>query len=154
MQNKRAELEQAIKAKAEEKSLHDAVDRNVSRLVPLVRDAEELRHNAEAVPTQYAPKAEELKKEVEAAKAIIANAPASDDHVQQLQQVVATAEALIPDLEERASIWDRFVKSKDDLYDDLEKLENTVSDVLNRPRLPVSQAQQRLNKLKVRVHII
>ena len=95
MQNKRAELEQAIKAKAEEKSLHDAVDRNVSRLVPLVRDAEELRHNAEAVPTQYAPKAEELKKEVEAAKAIIANAPASDDHVQQLQQVVATAETLI-----------------------------------------------------------
>ncbi|EGT50695.1 hypothetical protein CAEBREN_32304 [Caenorhabditis brenneri] len=152
--NKRAELEQAIKAKAEEKSLHDAVDRNVSRLVPLVRDAEELRHNAEAVPTQYAPKAEELKKEVEAAKAIIANAPASDDHVQQLQQVVATAETLIPDLEERASIWDRFVKSKDDLYDDLEKLENTVSDVLNRPRLPVSQAQQRLNKLKEQFYLL
>ncbi|CAL2029318.1 unnamed protein product [Caenorhabditis brenneri] len=154
LKNKRAELEQAIKAKAEEKSLHDAVDRNVSRLVPLVRDAEELRHNAEAVPTQYAPKAEELKKEVEAAKAIIANAPASDDHVQQLQQVVATAETLIPDLEERASIWDRFVKSKDDLYDDLEKLENTVSDVLNRPRLPVSQAQQRLNKLKEQFYLL
>ncbi|CCG58617.1 Protein CBG23936 [Caenorhabditis briggsae] len=151
--NKRAELEQALKAKAEEKSLHDAVDRIVSRLVPLVRDAEELRHNAEAVPTQYAPKAEELKKEVEAAKTIIVNAPTSDAHVQQLLQAVANAETLIPDLEERASIWERFVKSKDDLYDDLEKLENTVSDVLNRPRLAVSQAQQRLNKLKVCVQL-
>uniref|UniRef100_A0A1I7T101 KASH domain-containing protein n=1 Tax=Caenorhabditis tropicalis TaxID=1561998 RepID=A0A1I7T101_9PELO len=151
---KRAELEQAIKDKADEKSLHDAVDRSVSRLVPLVRDAEELRHNAEAVPTQYAPKAEELKKEVEAAKAIIANAPASDAHVQQLQQAVASAESLIPDLEERTSIWERFIKSKDDLYDDLEKLENTVSDVLNRPRLPVSQAQQRLNKLKEQFYLL
>ncbi|UMM12896.1 hypothetical protein L5515_001443 [Caenorhabditis briggsae] len=154
LKNKRAELEQALKAKAEEKSLHDAVDRIVSRLVPLVRDAEELRHNAEAVPTQYAPKAEELKKEVEAAKTIIVNAPTSDAHVQQLLQAVANAETLIPDLEERASIWERFVKSKDDLYDDLEKLENAVSDVLNRPRLAVSQAQQRLNKLKEQIFLL
>ncbi|PIC51505.1 hypothetical protein B9Z55_001996 [Caenorhabditis nigoni] len=148
LKNKRAELEQALKAKAEEKSLHDAVDRIVSRLVPLVRDAEELRHNAEAVPTQYAPKAEELKKEVEAAKTIIVNAPTSDAHVQQLQQAVANAETLIPDLEERARLWEEFLVARNDIDALIEKLQQPLDAVVAKPKRSAEEATQDVANLR------
>lgn len=98
--------------------------------MPLVRESDELRHNAEAVPTQYAPKAEELKKEVEAAKAVIANAPSSDAHVQQLEQAVATAETLIPDLEERARLWNEFLAARNDIDALIEQLQQPLDAVL------------------------
>ncbi|KAK5966707.1 hypothetical protein GCK32_018358, partial [Trichostrongylus colubriformis] len=112
-----------------------------SRLVQLVNDADRLLGDAEGVPAQYRPSAEELTKECKKAVELLQNAPKSHPSVESLETALSSAENMIPVLEERANNWDEFVKVRDEADVELDKLRQPLDAVLSKPRRTINDAK-------------
>ena len=112
-----------------------------SRLVQLVNDADRLLGDAEGVPAQYRPSAEELTSECKKAVELLRNAPKNHPSVESLETALSSAENMIPILEERANNWDEFVKVRDEADVELDKLRKPLDDVLAKPRRTINDAK-------------
>uniref|UniRef100_A0A0K0CYF0 KASH domain-containing protein n=1 Tax=Angiostrongylus cantonensis TaxID=6313 RepID=A0A0K0CYF0_ANGCA len=138
---RRFDVEEEIARSAADEALRNTLSPISRRLVQLVNDANRLLLDAEGVPSQYRPSAEELINECKNAITVLHDAPKNNPSVEDLNAALSSAENIIPCLEERANNWDEFVQH---LYSDIEKLRTTDARlnefvVLLRPLLHVLQ---------------
>lgn len=141
-QQRRDDIEEEIARRAADESLRDAITPVSSRLVQLVNDADRLMGDAEGVPAQYRPCAGELVDESKKAVALLQDAPKSHPSVQALEVALASAEQIIPVLEDRANNWDEFVRVRDEADVELDKLRKPLDEVLAKPRRTINDAKQ------------
>lgn len=111
--------------------------------------ADRLLGDAEGVPAQYRPSAEELTKECKKAVEILRDAPKAHPSVESLETALSAAENMIPVLEERANNWDEFVRVRDEADVELDKLRQPLDEVLAKPRRPISEAKHDFDVISV-----
>ncbi|VDM70621.1 unnamed protein product, partial [Strongylus vulgaris] len=128
--------------RAADQQLTDAITPISTRLVQLVNDANRLLGDAEGVPAQYRPTAEELADECKKAVTLLQDAPKSHPSVQALEAVLSPAESMVPVLQERANNWDAFVRIRDEADIELDKLRKPLDEVLAKPRRSTNDAKK------------
>ena len=140
-------MEDELARRAADESLRDAIAPVSSRLVQLVNDADRLLGDAEGVPAQYRPTAEDLVEESKKAVTLLQDAPKSHPSVQALEAALSAAEKMIPVLEERANNWDSFVRIRDEADIELDKLRKPLDEVLAKPRRSTNDAKKDFDKI-------
>ncbi|PIO68081.1 hypothetical protein TELCIR_10147 [Teladorsagia circumcincta] len=134
-------LEAEIAQRTADEALRDAIAPVSNRLAQLVNDADRLLGDAEGVPAQYRPSAEELSNECKKAVELLRNAPKTHPSVETLETALSSAENMIPVLEDRANNWDEFVKVRDEADVELDKLRQPLDEVLAKPRRTINDAK-------------
>ncbi|EYC30059.1 hypothetical protein Y032_0005g2424 [Ancylostoma ceylanicum] len=148
-QRRRNDLEDEFARRAADESLRDAITLVSSRLVQLVNDADRLLGDAEGVPAQYRPSAEELVEECRNAVALLQDAPRSHPSLQGLEAALSSAERMVPVLIERANNWDMFVRIRDEASRTLEAVIAKLSQFQERTYLiPLPEGEVELQDLK------
>ncbi|EYC30056.1 hypothetical protein Y032_0005g2424 [Ancylostoma ceylanicum] len=146
---RRNDLEDEFARRAADESLRDAITLVSSRLVQLVNDADRLLGDAEGVPAQYRPSAEELVEECRNAVALLQDAPRSHPSLQGLEAALSSAERMVPVLIERANNWDMFVRIRDEASRTLEAVIAKLSQFQERTYLiPLPEGEVELQDLK------
>ncbi|KAK6031321.1 hypothetical protein OSTOST_02532, partial [Ostertagia ostertagi] len=138
---RRSDIEAEIAQRTADEALRDAIAPVTNRLAQLVNDADRLLGDAEGVPAQYRPSAEELSNECKKAVELLRNAPKTHPSVETLETALSSAENMIPVLEERANNWDEFVKVRDEADVELDKLRQPLDEVLAKPRRTINDAK-------------
>ncbi|KAK6011730.1 putative DNA-directed RNA polymerase, omega subunit [Ostertagia ostertagi] len=141
LKQRRSDIEAEIAQRTADEALRDAIAPVTNRLAQLVNDADRLLGDAEGVPAQYRPSAEELSNECKKAVELLRNAPKTHPSVETLETALSSAENMIPVLEERANNWDEFVKVRDEADVELDKLRQPLDEVLAKPRRTINDAK-------------
>ncbi|KJH52967.1 hypothetical protein DICVIV_00836, partial [Dictyocaulus viviparus] len=102
VKQRRDNIEEEIARRSADIALQDKVIPISCRLVQLVNDANRLLSDAEGVPSQYRPCYEELINECKNADTILRDAPKNHPCVETLNAAIASANNVIPILEDRA----------------------------------------------------
>lgn len=146
----RREAAEKLRRDAQEKAAFmELVAPLQSRLAELIETADRLMENPEGIPSQYAPTADQLKSEVSRAKDLLQGRdPSSDPIAHALETAITAAENRIPQLDERASVWEEFVRARDDADSTLDSLRQPLDAVLGKPKRSVDEARQDLENLK------
>ncbi|PIO57631.1 hypothetical protein TELCIR_20950, partial [Teladorsagia circumcincta] len=138
---RRSDIEAEIAQRTADEALREAIAPVSNRLAQLVNDADRLLGDAEGVPAQYRPSAEELSSECKKAVELLRNAPKTHPSVETLEIALSSAENMIPVLEDRANNWDEFVKVRDEADVELDKLRQPLDEVLAKPRRTINDAK-------------
>ena len=123
---------------AADEAVRDTLDPISSRLVQLVNDANRLLSDAEGVPSQYRTSADELINECKNAIIALRDAPKNHPSVEVLSAELSSAENVIPILEERANNWDEFVRVRDEVDTELNRLRQPLDEVLTKSRRSIN----------------
>ncbi|VDM55747.1 unnamed protein product, partial [Angiostrongylus costaricensis] len=137
---RRVDVEEEIARCAADEALRNTLSAISSRLVELVNDANRLLLDAEGVPSQYRSSAEELINKCNNAIAVLHDAPKNHPSVEDLNVALLSAENIIPILEERANNWDEFVRVRDEVDGELNKLRQPLDEVLTKSRRSINDA--------------
>ncbi|KAJ1374423.1 CAMSAP CH domain [Parelaphostrongylus tenuis] len=147
VKQRRVDVEEEFARSAAEESLQNTVIPISTRLAQLVNDANRLLLDPEGVPSQYTPSAEELSNECKHAITVLHDAPANHPSVESLKVALSSAENIIPVLEERARYWDEFVRVRDEVDAELNKLRQPLDEVLRKSRRSISDAMKDLETI-------
>ncbi|CAI4225795.1 unnamed protein product [Auanema sp. JU1783] len=147
LEKRQAALEDRQQKQKDLEELHKKTIPAQSRLASLVNAANDLVQDAQGVPSQYRPSADELAQEVEVAKNVVANAPSDEPTVQALQQAIDAAHQIIPILQDRANTWDEFVDARNDTDAELERLRQPLDAALEKAVRSIDDAKDDLQKL-------
>ena len=112
----------ALQAAKDQEKLRDDLARIDDKLTPLVKEADRLLHDAEAIPSSYDVTATKLEEALAQAKPILAAAPSKDPAVKALAKTVESAEDLVPQLKARSDAWNEFVAARDAADQQLDQL--------------------------------
>ncbi|KAJ1374415.1 CAMSAP CH domain [Parelaphostrongylus tenuis] len=147
VKQRRADLEDEIARTATEEWLRNTLIPISDRLAQLVKDASRLLLDPEGVPSQYRLSAQELNNECKHAITALHNTPANHPYVEALNLALSSTENIIPVLEERAKNWDEFVRVRDEVDAQLNKLRQPLDEVLTKSRRSVNDSLNNFDTL-------
>ncbi|KAJ1374421.1 CAMSAP CH domain [Parelaphostrongylus tenuis] len=139
---RRFDVENEIARTAADESLRNTLTPVSTRLAQLVNDANRLLSDPEGLPSQYRPSVEELNNECKHAICVLHDAPANHPSVEALNVELLSAKNIIPILEERAKNWDDFVRVRDEVDAEINKLRQSLDEVLTKPRRSINDTMK------------
>lgn len=147
--DKRNKLQSALdNANALEKNRAEAAAVQ-NDLAELVKEAQRLLSDPEAIPDSFAPMSDNLKKATDAARDVVKNSPnADDDIVRALADTVVAADDVIPQIDDRTKNWNEFVAAREDGDNKLAELQKPLDVIAEKPLRPLDKAVKDLAEIQ------
>ncbi len=121
----------------------------ISQLETLVAASRQQLADAEAIPNAYATLADDLSKELIAARELADSVQPGEPLIARLWPLLDIGDQLQMQLAERWRIWQQFVRDRDAANAKLDTLHGLLNKITDNKRQPIDAVQCEVEKLKV-----
>lgn len=149
LQDDRKIVEERVNDLHAAEKMHEDGNHLCDELNALIKDGEEVLHDAEAIPTIYTTTLDAFISPLEAATELLKIIPENEEIALRLKATIKDAKTVQANLSHHANLWSQFVDERDNATDQLETKRKPLDEIGNKHIRSYEEVADDLDKLKV-----